>query len=220
MLAEIVGGEIDVVGDMVIALEAAFGGDPGVIVIAGTGSIAYGVNSEAHIARAGGWGFAISDEGSGHWVGHAAVANAVRAFDETEGRDGSSLLAGILQAWKLETPEQLVIQANASPDFSVLFPVVVAAAESGDAAAQQILKCAGDELARLGRIVVRRLFFDAPSVPVAMTGGVFAHSQQVREVFYNTLRSACANAVVKSAVVDPVEGALALARRGSRNLSE
>ena len=74
-------GEIEVVGDMVIALEAAFGGDPGVIVIAGTGSIAYGRNSKGQTARAGGWGFAISDEGSGQWIGRAAVAATVRALD-------------------------------------------------------------------------------------------------------------------------------------------
>ena len=55
-----------VVGDMVIALEAAFRSGPGVIVIAGTGSIAYGRNRDGQTARAGGWGFAISDEGSGH----------------------------------------------------------------------------------------------------------------------------------------------------------
>ena len=60
-----------------IALEAAFGSGPGVIVIAGTGSIAYGRNREGQTARAGGWGFAISDEGSGHWIGRTAVAAAI-----------------------------------------------------------------------------------------------------------------------------------------------
>ncbi len=69
--------EIKVVGDNVIALEAAFGSGPGVIVIAGTGSIAYGRNRDGQTARAGGWGFAISDEGSGHWIGRAAVAAAL-----------------------------------------------------------------------------------------------------------------------------------------------
>ena len=65
-----------------IALEAAFGSGPGVIVIAGTGSIAYGRNREGQTARAGGWGFAISDEGSGHWIGRTAVAAAIGAWDE------------------------------------------------------------------------------------------------------------------------------------------
>ena len=93
-LAELVAGEIEVVGDMVIALEAAFGGEPGVIVIAGTGSIAYGRNSKGQTARAGGWGFAISDEGSGHWIGRAAVAATVRALDWETPRDQANPYSG------------------------------------------------------------------------------------------------------------------------------
>ncbi|HSY64148.1 MAG TPA: BadF/BadG/BcrA/BcrD ATPase family protein, partial [Terriglobales bacterium] len=62
LLLELVGGEIEIVGDQVIAMEAAFGDGPGVIVIAGTGSIAYARNAEGKVARAGGWGFGISDE--------------------------------------------------------------------------------------------------------------------------------------------------------------
>ena len=72
IMAETLPGEIEVVGDMQIALAAAFGAGPGVIVIAGTGSIAYGRDAQGGTARAGGWGFAISDEGSAHWIGCAA----------------------------------------------------------------------------------------------------------------------------------------------------
>ena len=87
ILAEIVPGESEVVGDNAIALEAAFGGGPGVIVIAGTGSIAYGQNAAGESARAGGWGFAVSDEGSGQWIGRTAVSSLLRAQDE--GRETS-----------------------------------------------------------------------------------------------------------------------------------
>ncbi len=69
IVAEIIPGEIEVVGDMEIALAAAFGKGPGVIVIAGTGSIVFGRDAQGKVARAGGWGFAISDEGSAHWIG-------------------------------------------------------------------------------------------------------------------------------------------------------
>ena len=102
LLSEFISGEIEVVGDMVIALEAAFGSGPGVIVIAGTGSIAYGRNSAGEIARAGGWGFAISDEGSGHWIGRSAVAASMRAY---EGGDASTgkLLDSIIKSWGLAT---------------------------------------------------------------------------------------------------------------------
>jgi glucosamine kinase len=218
LLSEIVSGAIEIVGDMVIALEAAVGGNPGVVVIAGTGSIAYGANAEAQVARAGGWGFAISDEGSGHWIGRAAISAALRAYDEDEDSTGSWLLADILKAWNLETHEQLVLMGNASPgpDFAGLFPVVVAAADSGDTLAREVLTRAGRELAVLAKIVIRRLVPDGGAIPVAMSGGVFANSAQVRETFYSSLRSEFPEAAIASTVVEPVQGALALARRGAR----
>src|SRR5271165_2991065 len=73
---------IEVVGDAAIALEAAFGSGPGVIAIAGTGSIVYGRDAAGQIARAGGWGFAISDEGSGHWIGLRAISLILSARDQ------------------------------------------------------------------------------------------------------------------------------------------
>ncbi len=83
----VVSGEIEIVSDMVIALHAAFGAKSGVIVIAGTGSVAYGRNNAGETATAGGWGYAVSDEGSGHWIGQAGVKAAFRACDETGGRE-------------------------------------------------------------------------------------------------------------------------------------
>ena len=74
IVAEILPTPIEVVGDMLIALEAAFDSGPGVIVIAGTGSIAYGRNRQGTTVRAGGWGFAIGDEGSAHWIGRLRSA--------------------------------------------------------------------------------------------------------------------------------------------------
>jgi N-acetylglucosamine kinase-like BadF-type ATPase len=214
ILSELVSGEIEVVGDMVIAMEAASGSAPGVIVIAGTGSIAYGRNAAGQTARAGGWGFAISDEGSGHWIGRAAVAAAMRAFDEGQ---NSGLLETIMKACGASTREQLIVVSNASPqpDFAALFPAVLAAADAGDPSAHDILACAGVELATLGKIVISRLFADADRAPVAMSGGVFRNSALVRQVFYNRLRLECSQASVNVNVVDPVKGALELARRAA-----
>src|SRR3989449_9405871 len=129
VMLEIVGGEVQIVGDTIIALEAAFGRGPGVVVISGTGSIAYGRNAAGQSARAGGWGFAISDEGSGHWIGRTAVAAAVRALDlDDAGATNQSLLENLMKFWQVETREQLVVAANAtpSPDFAALFPAVLA----------------------------------------------------------------------------------------------
>ena len=214
LLSEVVACEIEVVGDMVIALEAAFGGGPGVIVVAGTGSIAYGRNSEGQTARAGGWGFAISDEGSGHWIGRSAVSAVMRAPDESH---ASVLLDGIMKAWGTRSREELVVIANGSPspDFAVLLPAVLSAADRGDATARAVLTQAGVELAKLAEIVIGRLFAIAEATPVAVSGGVFCNCEMTRQVFYDRLRAHCPQVVETMGVVDPAKGALELARKGS-----
>jgi glucosamine kinase len=246
LVAEVIPGEIEVVGDMQIALAAAFGAGPGVIVIAGTGSIAYGRDAEGRTARAGGWGFAISDEGSAHWIGRAAVSAVLRAadqagddqarFDQAEHDQAEHDLAGYDQAkadrafsaprllrelktaWSLDSMRQLASTANANPDFAALFPAVLAAAESGDPVASNIIAQASSELAQLAGIVMSRLFPEqqraaAPAIPMAMAGGVFRHATMIRELFYNEVGAAHRNIVFNSEVVDPVHGALQMARR-------
>jgi N-acetylglucosamine kinase-like BadF-type ATPase len=206
--------KIEVIGDSVIALEAAFGPGPGVIAIAGTGSIVYGRDAAGHTARAGGWGFAISDEGSGHWIGRRAISDILSAHDQ--GRE-TKLTAMVLQFWKLTTIDQLVEQANSTPppNFPRLFPIVLRAADEGDSIARELLAEAGTKLAALAAIVIRRLAPDAPEVllPVAMTGSVFRQSPDVRQVFYNTLQASFPGIEVHQNLADPVEGALARARR-------
>ena len=225
IVAEIVPGEIEVVGDMEIALAAAFGKGPGVIVIAGTGSIVFGRDAQGRVARAGGWGFAISDEGSAHWIGLAAVRAVLRAADEI-GEDQAErdpswparhLFSELKTAWSLESLPQLARAANASPDFAVLFPAVLTAAEAGDAVARQVIADASGELAQLAGIVLRRLFSTqhspASAVPMAMAGGVFRHAAMIRDLFYNEVRAANPDVVLNPEVVDPVHGALQMARR-------
>jgi len=145
---------INVVGDMEIALESAFGAGPGVLVIAGTGSIAYGRDARGHTARAGGWGFAISDEGSGQWIGRCAVSSVLNAHDRGV---TTALTALVLQFWRLDGLDELVRHANANPppDFPQLFPVVLRAADEGDSMARNLLEDAGKELAMLAAIVIR-----------------------------------------------------------------
>jgi glucosamine kinase len=218
ILSEFVAGEIEVVGDMVIALEAAFGGGPGVIVIAGTGSIAYGRNSVGAIARAGGWGFAISDEGSGHWIGRRAVAACMRAHDEAGNKSASILFESIMKSWSVTTREQVVVAANAAPapDFAALLPRVLSAADAGDATARAVLTQAGTELACLAKIVIGRIFSGPEAVPVAVSGGVFRNCALVRETFYTNLRAGCPHVSPNLTSIDPENGALALARKGAR----
>ena len=151
ILAESLSSPIEVVGDMHIALEAAFGAGPGVVVIAGTGSIAYGRDPQGTIARAGGWGFAISDEGSAYWIGRSAVTAVLRVSDEEGTRSrypvekSSKLGCALMKAWGVGSLDDLASTANSTPppDFAALFPAILASADAGDELAQKVLTQAG-----------------------------------------------------------------------------
>jgi glucosamine kinase len=211
---------IEIVGDSIIALESAFGEGPGVIAIAGTGSIAYGRDAEGRTARAGGWGFAVSDEGSGYWIGRRAISCVLSARDQ--GLE-TALTGKILQAWKLNGIDELVRHANSTPppDFPRLFAIVLRAANGGDIVARELLDDAGARLAALAAIVVRRLAADAVSdatppratLPVAMTGSVFRQSLQVRRIFCTALQQSLPGIDVRPDIAEPVEGAVARAKR-------
>jgi glucosamine kinase len=215
-LSAILSSPIDVVGDMEIAHAAAFDTDPGIIVIAGTGSIAYGRDRQGRTLRAGGWGFAIGDEGSAQWIGRTAVNAVLRASDRSDQAAHSPLAVALCKEWKVDSLADLSRVANSvpPPNFAALLRVVI---ESADDLATQVLTAAGEELAELAAAVMVRLFGKdhTDSVPVAMIGGVFRHSALVREVFYNKLRREDTRAEVNPQVVDPVEGALRMARRAS-----
>ena len=214
IIADIVSGEVIVVGDNEIALEAAFLGRPGVIVASGSGSIAYGRNEKGITARAGGHGFAISDEGSGYWIGRTAITAALRAYDE-----GSEpqLLLQLAQALGASSRDELVKVANGStkPDFAALFPVVVRAADAKDLIAVDVLRRAAVELAQLALIVARKLWSkeEEEKIDVAIIGGVFQNSETVRKRFCEELKVVLPNASVIQSVVDPAMGALERARK-------
>jgi glucosamine kinase len=212
LLGHIVSGQIEVVGDMEIAFEAAFGPGPGVMVIAGTGSIAYGRNSAGETARAGGWGSVVSDEGSGYWIGVAAIGAALRTH--VRGED-SHLLGGLMAQLDASSIDELIARSNASPppDFASLFPAVLAAAAKGDSAAAEVLYRAGGELAKIAEEVTRRLFLDKDHVQVAAHGGVFASSRQVIESFHRQLSSRRPGVQFLAPAIDPAVGALNRARR-------
>jgi glucosamine kinase len=219
-LAEIIATPVDVVGDMQIALEAAFADGPGVIVIAGTGSIAYGRDRQGTTTRAGGWGFAIGDEGSAHWIGRAAVAAVLRASDRACGTAENivhgKFATALCKVWGVTSLADLARAANSipPPDFAALFPVVAA---GQDVLALQVLSNAGRELAEIAAVVANRLFpkDETGPVPVAMTGGVFRHAVLTRGDFYNELRQLDPRVEINPRLVEPVEGALRMARRAA-----
>lgn len=213
-LRQIVSGDVQVVNDTLIAHHAAFHGGPGVLVIAGTGSNVLGMNDHDQTARAGGWGPIISDEGSGFWIGRAAVAQAMRAYDAGK---STSLLEAVMDAWKLATREEVVSMANSNPppDFASLFPEILRCADAGDSLAREILTAAANELAQLARIVIRKLWLGPAEISVAVTGGVFVHSADIRQMFSNSVRAERPGVTVIAEPVHPVSGALSLARKQS-----
>lgn len=212
MVRDLVPAEIEVVGDMVIAMEAAFAGLPGVVVISGTGSVAFGRNEVDEAWRAGGWGHAISDEGSGTWIGRSVIAAIMRALDVSQ---PTTLMRAVLDAWNLDSIGGVLQKANASPppDFAQLFPAIESAAAAGDEIARQILSAAGAELASLANVVIGRLWPEPHAVRVAIGGGVFAHSSLVRRSFWMRLRAQRPCAAVNFKIIEPVAGALWMARR-------
>ena len=225
MVAEVIPGEIDVVGDMEIALQATLGYDPGIVVIAGTGSIAYGRDARGRTARAGGWGFAISDEGSAHWIGREAVAAVLRAADQRPKLGGedigtvesmSPLVRELKAVWRTDSFAELARKANSQPDFAALLPAVVEACDRKDELAQRILMRAGAELAQLVSAITQQLFAaDSGKIALGIAGGVFRHATTVRESFCDELGKLDERLEVNCHVRDPIDGALAMARNPS-----
>ncbi len=160
--------------DAYIALVAGAPGRTGIVVVSGTGSVAYGVDAAGRTARAGGWGYLLGDEGSAYWLGHAAVRRGIRAAD---GRDRATTLGErIGRKLGLEVPAGLVSwfydQERFRHRVAQLASVVEEAADDGDAAAVELLDQAAFHLAAAGRSVDRQLGFAEP-YPLVLAGGAF-----------------------------------------------
>ncbi len=202
-------------GDTVTALACTTLGEPGVVVIAGTGTIAYGENDRGESAVASGWGWLIGDEGAGFWITKQALAAACRAYD---GRGEPTALvsalttaAGVDDLWQLH---RLIYSETLSrAEIAALAAVVPEAAAAGDAAARRILRDAGRELGLSAGVVARKLGLHADPLTVGMVGGVFRGSEQVRRAFRREVRRHAPEAVFARAHFAPVIGAVLLALR-------
>lgn len=219
LMANIVAGKLEVVTDVEIALAASFHDGAGVIVLAGTGSIAYGRNPLAQTARVGGWGRAVSDEGSGDWIGRQAVSAVLRTLDAAR---KTTLAEHVLNTWHVATREDLAALCNGQPppEFSMLFPAVLRAANEGDAVAGELLAAAGIQLAELARVVLRCLWLEDEPVEVTAEGGVFRNCSRIFEVFAEFLRADRPQAIVRMASAQPVMGALFRARKLGRQAED
>ncbi|MBW4039370.1 MAG: ATPase [Acidobacteria bacterium] len=211
-----VGGELILVGDVEIALDAAFQGGPGVLAMAGTGSNVAGRGVDGRIVTAGGWGPTLGDQGSGHRIGLEGLRAGFLAKDE--GRR-SGLLEVVQGFWGLASMELLVEYANAipAPDFSRLTEVVLRCAMEGDEVAQAVLRREGAELGWLVRQVVRRVVADTTEAMPAMafTGSILEKVQPVRDALVAEVQQEFPSIRVIDGVVDPIAGAVWRARTGA-----
>lgn len=208
--------EIRLYSDFAIALDGAFLGGPGVIVIAGTGSVAYGRNARGEEARAGGWGHLVDDLGSGYDISRRALHAVIRAYD---GRGQPTALSQMLQeAVEVETPPLLIAAVRRMDHARIasLARIVVKSADGGDAVARMIIRNAASELAAMATAVWQRLNLDEET-PVAPVGGLFADSR-IRKAFAASLARKCPQAVVGPPRLPPVAGAVwkALVLKGHR----
>ena len=201
---------VRVMADAEIALSTAFADGTGIIVSAGTGSIAYARDPAGQLHRAGGYGWQLGDEGGGYWLGRRALDVAARAQD---GRgEGSTLLARLLGALGLQHFDDLVRwTATATPSqVAALAPHVLNAAREGEVVAQRAVEDAARELVALV-VTLERYYPGTEPVPVAIAGGLLLAQSPLAAAFRDRLAAQSKRARVVSNRVDTPVGALKLA---------
>jgi N-acetylglucosamine kinase-like BadF-type ATPase len=196
--------------DAAVTLAAALGNSQGIIVIAGTGSIAFGRDRRGGILRVGGWGSQFGDSGSGYDMGRKAITAALRAHD------GRGKTTSLTQALCRELHLGKIIEAvpmRLTPqNIAALFPIVQQEAQAGDPIARRLCHDAAEDLAELATTIITRLRWKRRSVPVVCSGGVFRSSNLIRRAFARRVHHHALRAQVLLLDREPVEGALLLAR--------
>jgi len=201
-------GRIHTIPDYVGNWAAATGGEPGVMVIGGGGSVAYGRTSSGEAARVGGWGHLLGDEGSGFWIGLQAIKAVLKSRAGVTPK--TALEERVMQRFGTDDDRQ-VIREVYSASFSEaevagMVPLVASVAQDGDETAAGILDEAADHLAGIALAVLRRL----GDLAVYPSGGIF-RAPTMRERFERTL----APSEVRDAVSeDPLYGVFLIARQG------
>jgi glucosamine kinase len=205
----------EIVGDEIIALDAAFEGGPGILQIGGTGSNTIGRAPGGGCECAGGWSSRLGDEGSGYWIGLHAIRRALKAYDREE---PTKVLERVGEIWGTPTLEALVNLGDSTPgpDFAALAPAISELADAGDAVAIDVLKQAGADLVDfvlLVRTKLRRKHSITCEVPVAYIGSVIEKTPIVRREFFAGLKAAAPEMPVLENAVVALEGAIWRAKR-------
>lgn len=203
------------IGEMYISLTGALLSDIGIIVIAGTGSMAGGKNPKGEIFSCGGWGPFIGDEGSGYWIGIKAINAVSKSIDRRFPR--TTLVEKIVRYFNLNNITELVPyiyrKMPSRYEIAQISPLVTTSAEEGDKIAQDILKEAGEELALLATTTIREL--DYQDAKISMSGGIFAsNSRFILEIFNKRVKETYPEvSIIFPPKFPPVGGALISAFR-------
>jgi len=201
-----------VVHDSVAALYASTRGEPGVIVISGTGCVAAGINKHGRYARVGGWGYILGDEGSAYDIGRKGLNYAFRSLD---GMVPPTKLVTIFKRFfgvkNLEdTLERIYTEGFTVKEIAHLAPLVSKAARH-DRVSRQIVKTAGVELAKLVCAVAQQLRMTDERFTVAIVGGNFRSGRYLLRPFEASIREKCPYVKIIKLKTEPVNGAVLLA---------
>ena len=206
---------VRVTGDAEPILAAASPENRGIVLICGTGSLAWGRNGAGETGRSGGWGYLIGDEGSGYAIALAGLRLAVRSADGRE--PATQLLARFQSSLGAATPEDLIGRVY-SPQMTregiaALAVEVFAAAEEHDELALRVIDAAASELVTMIAVLTRRLKFKEGGYPLAVAGSAILNTPVLQAAMLNELKSRETSPESVVPVAEPVRGAVTLARQ-------
>ena len=204
--------------DARVALTGAVGFGAGVVIIAGTGSVAFGRNADGDETRAGGWGPTLGDEGSGFWIAREGLSAIVRAFDK---RGFATMMSDLLcQEYDMcdagDLPRFVYATTTHADDIARYGKLVIEAAQNGDDVARDILARAGSELAECVLAVARKLHMTDTEFAVAYVGGAFHAGDLLLNPMRLRLNRDAPGATLMPPREEPVLGAARLAMESAR----
>ena len=195
--------------DARIGLEGTFEGNPGILIIAGTGSIVIAKSGSGEIVSIGGWGRAFGDEGSGFYFGLEALKSLRLYYD---GRGGSKLLAEMIgKEFGLNSRERIIAAVYQEKfEFSKIAPLVLTAADLDDGVALQILSAGATELSEQALALAGRLKYSG-TTGVAFTGGLIERENVYTKILKQKISERIPSAEFRQPSRPPAEGALLMA---------
>ena len=200
---------VDVEPDYAAALTGGTGGQPGLVVISGTGSVAYGENADGQSARAGAYGYLIDDAGSGYGVGREAIAAVLRQHDGSGPE--TRLTRALQELLGLSSAPELISEVYGGKldrvAIASLATVVSREAGEGDEVSRKILHRTGGSLAVLAEAAARNIFLE-PVFPIVTVGSLWQAGPALTDVFSRSVARFAPGALIGPPKLGPAEGAL------------